>query len=114
LDGLNSIIHPKVHHCFNQWKSTQDAAYLIYEAAIIFEHGSENQFDYTILVVADREEKIKRVMSRDSVTKKEVEGRMKNQWDDQKKLKKADFVIENNSLVKATLKVEEIHKNLSG
>ena len=80
LEQLNSIIHPKVATHFARWVKKQETAYCIKEAAILFENGGYAQCDKTILVVADKEERISRVMERDGVSRKQVEARMKHQW----------------------------------
>lgn len=113
LDGLNKILHPRVHESFDRWKDTTNSDYVIYEAAIIFEHGTEGQFDATLLITADKENRIKRVMERDQVTRKQVENRMENQWEDAEKIDKATYVIENNALKKLALNIDQLHNELS-
>ncbi|MDN6281179.1 MAG: dephospho-CoA kinase, partial [Psychroflexus sp.] len=86
LKKLNAIIHPKVHRAFETWLSRQNAAYIIYEAAIIFEHNRQSFFDATLLVTAPKSLRIERVMKRDSVSKAEVLRRMENQWSESRKV----------------------------
>lgn len=92
---VNDLIHPLVRSAFTSWASAQNNTLVFNEAAILFETGSYKQFDATLLVTADRETRIKRVMARDHISKEEVETRMKNQWEDEKKIPLADFVIYN-------------------
>ncbi|MCK9618815.1 MAG: dephospho-CoA kinase [Lentimicrobiaceae bacterium] len=97
LEKLNSIIHPAVHREFEKWSArNSDFPYVIYEAAILFETGSFRNFDFTILVVADEQERIERVSKRDHSRPEDVVQRMNNQMMDKEKIKMADFVIENN------------------
>ena len=112
LRKVNAIIHPKVAEHFKKWVSQQNSAYVIKEAAILFESGSDAQCDLVILVTASREERIRRVMDRDQVSQKEVEVRMKNQWSDSKKMKLANFVIQNNNLSETQKQVESLHSHL--
>ena len=113
LAQANAIIHPKVAQHFKRWLKKQKGAYVIKEAAILFESGSYKNCDKIILVTAPKEERIKRVMQRDNSSRDEVLERMKNQWDDKIKQKLADFIIENVNLKSTQEKVLEIHTILS-
>lgn len=113
LNKLNSIIHPKVHTKFENWLKKQQAAYIIYEAAIIFEKKRASDFDHTILVTAPEDTRIERVMARDGVGRDDVKSRMKAQWSESKKINLADFIIENINLVETRQQVKELHKKFS-
>lgn len=112
LEKLNSIIHPAVAKDFEAWKEKQDAPYVIYEAAILFETGGYKKCDFSILVSAPKEERIKRLQKRDDSSKQEIEARMANQWSDKKKKKLADFYIKNTDLSLTKSQVEELHEIL--
>ncbi|WP_417861253.1 dephospho-CoA kinase [Winogradskyella sediminis] len=112
LAKMNAIVHPKVASHFKRWLKQQDADYVIKEVAIIFENNLQNQYDYIITVVADKERRIQRVMERDNVSKEKVEAVIKNQWSDAKKIEKSDFVIVNNNLQEAKEQARNIHNNL--
>ncbi|MFD0932836.1 dephospho-CoA kinase [Psychroflexus salinarum] len=110
LQRLNSIIHPEVHKYFESWLSKQTAPYIIYEAAIIFEKDRASDFDYTILVTAPEKIRIERVMARDTASAEAVKSRMKAQWDESKKKKLADFIIENINLKETQQEVGKLHE----
>ncbi len=112
LNKLNKIIHPRVHYEFENWLKQQNSSYVIYEAAIIFEHNRQDFFDKTILVTAPKQTKINRVMARDGVTESQVLQRMSKQWPDDKKSHLADFIITNIDLEKTISRVQEIDKIL--
>lgn len=112
LRKLNAIIHPRVRLHFQEWKKKQTTAYVIYEAAIIFETGRQDNFDYTILVKAPKKERIKRLKKRDNSTVKEIEARMDNQWSDKEKEKLANFTVENIDLAVVKTKILQLHKIL--
>lgn len=112
LDIINSIIHPKIDKHFSKWVQKQNSPYVIQENAIIFENNNAEKFDYIIAVTAPIEVRIKRVIKRDLTTKKNVIARMKNQWDEAKKNKLADYVIHNTNLADTKKQVEFIHKKL--
>ncbi len=113
LEQLNAIVHPAVARHFNTWKKDQDGDYIIKEVAILFENGGHKQCDYTILVSAPIEERIKRVLSRDETTREQILSRINNQWDDTQKIILADFVINNIDLKETEKQVYEIHKKIS-
>ena len=48
--------------------------------------------------ISDIEERIKRVVNRNNVNKEDVLIRVKNQWNDKKKIPLSDFIINNISL----------------
>ena len=112
LDKLNAIIHPYVQQDFLQWKQSQQAPYVIKEAAILFESGSYRDCDFIIMVTAPLEERIKRVMLRDKIDRETVEKRIKNQWNDEKKIELSTFVIENREIDKNLYKIEIIHSKI--
>ena len=98
LTKLNSIVHPAVKQHFKQWLlEHQNEPFIIYESAILFESGSYKECDFIINVVAPLEIRIKRVIARDKTTREKVLERIKNQWNDEEKSSKSDFIIENTS-----------------
>ena len=113
LNKVNKIIHPIVSLHFKRWMKYQEGIYCIKEAAILFENDGYKKCDLTILVIAPVKERIRRVLNRDGSTKKVIETRIKNQWNDDKKCKLADIIIENIDLIKTKEKVREIHLFLS-
>ncbi len=112
LEALNGMVHPAVREDFAGWKQQQASAYVIYEAAILFEQGGNKNCDLTILVTASRESRIARLHKRDNSTLEEIEARMAHQWPDERKRELADFVIENEQLEETLKKVKEIHQIL--
>lgn len=93
---INAIVHPAVRKAFDDFAQNQKQSLVFNEAAILFETGGYKSFDATILVVADEDLRLKRVMKRDNAPQKAIRERMKNQWSDEKKKSLAEFTIENN------------------
>lgn len=112
LEKANAIIHPQVALHFENWVSNQSTPYVLKEAAILFESGSYQQCDKTILITAPEDIRIQRVMERDGVSKEEVLARIKNQWPDSEKKKLADFIVENIDLNSTEKKVQKLHTQL--
>ncbi len=86
--------------------------YVVYESAIIFESGSYKNNDYNILVTSNVNERIKRVINRDKLNKKDVIMRMNNQWEDDKKILLADYIIKNDSILKINQRVIDLINTL--
>ncbi len=112
LDDVNKIIHPKVRRDFASWAEQQISAYVIMEAAILFESGGHKNMDKTILVYAPEQLRIQRVIKRDDVTEEEVRSRMRNQEKDEDKIEKADWVIYNDDTQMVLPQIIEIHNTI--
>lgn len=113
LKQLNKIIHPEVKKHFKRWLvKHKNESYVIKEAAILFESGSYKDCDYIITVVAPLESRIERILKRDKTTKEAILKRINNQWTDEEKIAKSDFVIQNEDVKEALNKTYEIHKIL--
>jgi dephospho-CoA kinase len=113
LKLLNAIIHPAVKKHFSSWILKQkNAPYIIYEAAILFESGSYKDCDIIITVTAPLELRIQRVIQRDKTTRENVLSRINMQWNDEKRIEKSDFVIENDTTEIAKSAVDKILKIL--
>lgn len=112
LEKMNNIVHPEVRMHFDKWLAGQSSAYVIKEAAIIFESQKQGDYDYIITVVAEEQERISRVMKRDSKSKASIEQIIKTQFSDEEKIKLSDFIIKNNKLEDTKKQVANIHKIL--
>lgn len=109
LQALNQLIHPYVQQDFARWREEQDSPYVIKESAILFESGSYKDCDYIITVTAPLEERIRRVMLRDKIDRKTVEKRIKNQWNDENRIKLSTFVMDNRDFGRNLDKIQTIH-----
>lgn len=112
LEALNAIVHPAVREHFINWTKNQQSEYVIQEAAIIFENGTNEFYDCVILVTAPINTRISRVVARDGISSDKVMERIQNQWEDSRKIDLADYVIENLDLKKTAVQVSKIHRKL--
>jgi dephospho-CoA kinase len=112
LESLNKILHPAVRMYFENWLILQQAPYIIYEAAILFESKGHLLCDFVVLVTAGIEERISRVMQRDQVNRAAVESRLHNQWSEAQRIELSDFVIRNVDPKEISLFVRSIHEVL--
>jgi len=92
---LNSLVHPVTIAKAEEWMQKHNTPYVIKEAALIFESGSQEGLDFVIGVSAPLHVRIQRTMKRDGVSRDEVLHRMQNQIQESIKMRLCDFVIRN-------------------
>jgi len=113
LKQLESILYPALEKEFISWQDKyKSAPYFVKEAAVMLEKGNYSKMDKIILVTADKELRINRVMNRNKVSREEVEARMNEQWSDEEKRKFADFEVVNNEKTSLVKKVWAIHQQI--
>jgi dephospho-CoA kinase len=110
LKELNAIVHPATLADAELWINAQSSPYIIKEAALLFESGSNQMLDYIIGVQANTELSIQRVIQRDHVTEQDVLSRMQKQMDVKEKLSKCDFIILNDETKALIPQVLELHE----
>lgn len=97
LQALNEIIHPAVRIDFEDWVKKQEKYLVFKETALLFELKLNKQCYRSILVTAEDNIRIKRVMDRDGKTYREVQSVMEKQMPEKEKIKLANCVIYNNT-----------------
>lgn len=94
LAELTAIVHPIVHNDILLWAARYpDDQLLFVESAVMFESSFYKLMDKIILVTADEEIRIQRVMHRDHVRREQVMARIKNQIPDSQKAQRSDLVF---------------------
>lgn len=100
---INKIIHPIIRDLIMQRindKKNTNTLFVI-DAALIIESGMFKEYanngSKLILLIADKDLRLKRALGRGNLSKQTINDRMKLQMEDNQKMKYADFVIENNS-----------------
>ena len=110
---LEGILYPALFVDFEQWTSTQNAPYVLFESALIFEKRLEKQFDAIVMVSASEETRLRRAMERDHCDEATIRARMAKQWPEEGKRLLADYVIwhendnENEVLMKQIMEVHQ-------
>lgn len=112
LKKVNAIVHPEVRIAFNKWEKQQNSAYIIHEAAILFESGFYKLMDFSILVSAPEDLKMAWLKKRDDLSTEEIRSRMEKQWDDEQKRKLASIEIINDNIQLIIPRIIEIDKQL--
>ncbi len=106
---VNEIIHPRVEEAISrkvvEW-ANRGTTVIVVEAALIYEAGLDKSLDAVVVVEADEERRIARVVQRDGGKRENVLERMRAQMGPAEKLKKADYIIVNNG------SKEELRRNV--
>ncbi|WP_370897683.1 dephospho-CoA kinase [Chryseobacterium gossypii] len=97
LQKLNAIIHPAVKLDFEEWAKKQTKYLAFKETALLFELKLNQECYRSVLVTAEDNIRIKRVMDRDGKTYREVQSIMDRQMPEKDKIKLADCIIYNNT-----------------
>jgi dephospho-CoA kinase len=111
LSILNGLVHPAVANDFDDWLQEHNGEkYVLKEAAILFESGAYQNVDITVLVIAPEDLRLERVMQRDGSSKEDVLKRMNNQWTQERKVKLADHILNNDGRKLLLPQVLELHQ----
>ena len=96
--ALERFIHPEIsrlmHLRIAQAEQDGDPVLLV-EVPLLFELGMAEQFDVVIVVSADHELRVKRLMDRDNVSRDEAEDLINVQMPQAEKVERAEFVLAN-------------------
>jgi len=97
IKKLNAIVHPAViaRSAELMTMALEYDDVVFYEAALVFESGMTNRFDYILLITADRDIRLKRAVARGGLSEKDVTDRMANQISEDEKIRLSHFVIVN-------------------
>jgi len=102
---LESITHPAIAHlaeCRLSELNRSPHDLIVYEAPLLFEAGAESRVDQVLVVVAEPEVQLRRLLQRDSLNEAEARQRIAAQWSQADKVQKADFVIDNSGTLQQT------------
>lgn len=95
---LNDIVHPRFWEKVSEiavQKEAEGVSVFVKEAAILLQHGRPNSVDKVVLVIADKANRIERVIERDNTHKEKVEERVDAQQDFEKLSSLADYIVYN-------------------
>ena len=113
LKRLTAILHPEIAKMIRKMIRGYQKKYVRgvigIDAPLLFEMGLEKICDAVVVVRATRAQQIERTHARSGLTHIEILKRMKAQMPIQKKIARADFVIDNQGNINQTRKqVEEL------
>lgn len=96
LKILNEIIHPKVIEYFQEISKVKEEKVKVFDIPLLFEVGLDKVCDKILVVDIDEKIQIERVSKRDNLSKEFVKKIIDSQMDKKEKVKRADYIIENN------------------
>lgn len=106
LSLLNSIVHPYV---FEEWerkveeiRSRDPQAIVISDVPLLIETGMHSRMDVVVLVYAQPEDQIKRLMERNGISREVAIQRLSSQMPIDAKVPYAHFVIDNRRTIEDT------------
>jgi len=113
---LENILHPKIQvDVISQLQDLtlkkNSPGYAIIVVPLLIEANYDDFVDRILVVISDEKKRIERVQQRDHRSLSEIRSIIGNQADDEKRMKKADDIIENNSNIRNLgSQVKELHK----
>lgn len=107
---MDSIMHKEIlaemRRQIDEYTAASEYKGIIVDAPLLFEIGLDKWCNQVWLVVADMDERIRRVCVRDNAVPAEVESRIRNQMSDNEKKKLADEILDNSGTL------ESLHKQI--
>lgn len=103
---LNNILHPRIRREMMKRareiarKDTQ--AIVIFDVPLLVETGFHREMDKVVVVTSKETQQIRRLKKRAGLKEEEARRILSSQWDIEKKIKVADFVIPNEGPLKRT------------
>ena len=117
LAQLNGLVHPHVGTDFERWATAQQQAghaYVLKEAALLFEAGSYKQLDRIITVFAPLAVRTARVLRRDPQrSAADVAAIMAKQLSEEEKMQRADYVLVNDDAQPLLPQVLALHQQFT-
>lgn len=101
LKVLEEIVHPAIFDYEKKLRSQiygkDDKAVIITHAAKMIESGSFSNYDALIVVTAEKNIQLERLIKRDNITYEQAQNILNNQLSNEERLKFAQFIIDNSS-----------------
>jgi len=114
--SLETFIHPEITKLMMRKVAHAEKdgeRMVLVEGPLLFELGMEDQFNAVIVISAHHKLRVKRLMDRDNVTRREAEELINVQMPDKEKVERARFVVLNNGSKNQLIKsVDLLHKNI--
>ena len=112
LKKLTNILHPRIIENIKERIEKEGDKIIVIDAPLLMEAGLEEMMDVIIVVKAERHTQIKRAVNR-GISEEEAEAIIKNQMPLSEKIKKADYVIDNEEKIEKIKEgVERIWQNV--
>jgi dephospho-CoA kinase len=101
-EELNAIVHPAVRILGVTLEAAAGPEQIVvHDVPLLFEAGFYRACDANVLVVADKETRIGRLIARSNLDPVEIERRMAAQIEPQRAIELADYTIDNDGTIEA-------------
>ena len=112
-ERVNAILHPFIMAAMQEelerQKKLHSGPVFIYDIPLLFEAGSDKNFDIVILVYCTPEIQLQRLINRDKISPAEAERTLSMQFPIDSKRDHSDYIIENSGELECTLRqVDEL------
>ncbi len=113
-EALGAIVHPEVRRLGAEREASAGADQIVvHDVPLLFEAGFYRQCDANVLVVADEETRIGRVVVRNGLSPDDARQRMKAQIDPDRARELADYTIDNDGTIDALVDaVRDVYADL--
>jgi len=93
---LNEIVHPAIRREFERKIASSQREVLFLDVPLLFEAGFDDMTEVNLVITAEEEVQLLRLLQRDGFSKAEAQARIHSQMPMNEKIERADFVIDNN------------------
>ncbi len=114
LKAIEAIVHPLVRDDRAAFALSNPAQILVFDIPLLFETGSEAEFDAVACVTVAPEVQKSRVMERGTMTEAQFDMILSKQMPIAEKCARADFVIETDTLEHARAQVQDVINQIKG
>ncbi len=112
LKKIERIVHPLVTEEQTQFIEEAASDIVILDIPLLYETGKDKDVDAVVVVTTSPEEQERRLAERGAMTAKELARLRSKQMPDAEKRRRADFVVETNTLEEARMQVRAILKQI--
>ncbi len=109
---LEEIVHPFVFERVMKYIHDEKDV-LILEIPLLYETGFQDRLDGVIVVACSYQEQIKRLMYRNSLSRKDAACKIKAQMPIKKKMKMADWVVHNSHIKQTAKEIKSVWKKIT-
>ncbi|MFA6989416.1 MAG: dephospho-CoA kinase [Candidatus Gastranaerophilaceae bacterium] len=108
--ALEAILHPQVIEIIKKFfQKNKDEKIAVASVPLLFENELEYLFDKLILVTADQDIQLERLVKRNGFDEEHAKARINSQMNQHHKKQKADYIIDNSGTIEETKRqLEEI------
>jgi dephospho-CoA kinase len=113
LKKLNAVVHPQVKSIIRAKIKRAKKRVVVIDAPLLIETGLQEIVNKLIVVKINSPQQLKRLIKRESLSRTRILERVSAQWPLQRKVRLADFIIDNNGTKRETMKqTEKIWKKI--